>query len=277
MIQVITDSTADLDPEAASQAGIKIIPLSVLIGGKTYRDGIDIDQQTLFDLVEKYGELPKTAAPAIGEFYKIFSQAEETIFVGISSKLSGTIQNAILTAKDFPDGKIRVIDSLNLSSGIASLAQLAAKLRDEGCSAEEIEAKVTSQVPKIRLVFMVNTMDYLYKGGRCSALESILGSILKIHPIIQMCPDGTLGLKGKANGPRKKSMNMLLNDLHDHLDVLDRRRMFIIHSSPEDDVDYMRKEINRIANPEEVLITNMGSVISSHCGPGTMGLLYMAQ
>lgn len=274
MIQIVTDSTADLDPIIAKQHNIKIIPLSVLIGGKTYLDGQGIDQQTLFELVKKNGELPKTAAPTIGEFHSVFSQADETIFVGISSKLSATVHNALLTAKEFPAGKVRVVDSLNLSSGIASLAQLAAHLRDQGLPAAEIEAAVNRQVPNIRLIFMVDTMEYLYKGGRCSALQSVFGSMLKIHPIIEMQPDGTLGMKGKASGPRKKSMKMLLDDLEAHLDVLDRSRIFIIHSSPEEDVNYLKGEIMRIAHPDEVLITLAGSVISSHCGPGTMGILY---
>jgi DegV family protein with EDD domain len=275
MIQIVTDSTADLGQEIASQYNIKIIPLSVLIGGKTYKDGENIDQQKLFELVQQTGELPKTAAPTIGEFHSIFSQADETIFVGISSKLSATIQNALLTAQEFPAGTVRVIDSLNLSSGIGSLAQMAANLRDKGWTAAAIEKEVTRRVPDIRLVFMVDTMEYLYKGGRCSALQSIIGSMLKIHPIIEMCPDGTLGVKGKASGPRKKSMKLLMDDLEAHLDKLDRSRIFIIHSSPEEDVNYLKNEIIRLANPDEVLITNAGSVISSHCGPGTMGILYM--
>jgi DegV family protein with EDD domain len=277
MIQVVTDSTADLTPALAKQQNIKVIPLSVSIGGTTYRDGLDLDQEKLFALVKKSGELPKTAAPTIGEFHELFSQADETVFVGISSQLSATVHNALLTAQEFPEGKIRVIDSLNLSSGIASLAQIAAQLRDQGLPAAEIEAQVKKQVPNIRLIFMVDTMEYLYKGGRCTALESVLGSMLKIHPIIEMCPDGTLGMKGKASGSRKKSMKMLLDDLEAHLDVLDPSRIFIIHSSPQTDVDYFRNEIIRIAHPDEVAITLAGSVISSHCGPGTMGILYLTK
>ena len=277
MVQIITDSTADLGKENAARSQVKIIPLSVLINESTYQDGVDIDQFKLFDLVKEHGELPKTAAPTIGAFYKLFEQADETIFIGISSKLSGTVQNASLTAKEFSDGKVRVIDSLNLSSGIGLLALAAADLRDQGLNAEEIEKEILRRIPDTRMSFMIATMDYLYKGGRCSTMESIVGSMLKIHPIIEMQSDGSLGVKDKAYGSRKKSMKLLLDDFEKHLDELDRRRVFVTHTSPDEDAQYLKEEIIRMADPQEVLITRAGSVIASHCGPGTIGILYMVK
>jgi DegV family protein with EDD domain len=277
MIQIVTDSTADLGRVIADRSQIKIIPLSVLIGDETYLDGVNIDQAKLFELVKKTGKLPKTAAPTLKDFYSVFKESDEVIFIGISSKLSSTVQNAILTAKEFPDGKVRVIDSLNLSSGIGLLALAAGDLRDKGLAAAEIEKEITRRLPNTRMSFMIDTMEYLYKGGRCSALQSIFGSMLKIHPIIEMLPDGTLGVKDKAYGSRKKSMNLLLQDFEKHLDELDPRRVFITHTSSDEDAKYLKEEIERIAHPREVLITRAGSVISSHCGPGTIGILYMVK
>jgi DegV family protein with EDD domain len=277
MVQIITDSTADLGHEIADRANIKVIPLSVIIGGNTYHDGEDIEQFKLFDLIKQTGELPKTAAPSMGEFYTVFTGADESVFIGISSKLSATVQNAALTAQELPAGKVRVIDSLNLSSGIGLLALAAADLRDQGLSAEEIEKEITRRLPDTRMSFMIATMEYLYKGGRCSAMENIFGTMLKIHPIIEMQPDGSLGVKDKAYGSRKKSMQLLLTDFEKHLDELDRRRVFITHTSPDADAEYLKEEIMRLAAPEEVLITRAGSVISSHCGPGTIGILYMVK
>jgi EDD domain protein, DegV family len=277
MIQIVTDSTADLGRVIADRSHIKIIPLSVLIGDETYLDGVNIDQAKLFELVKKNGELPKTAAPTLKDFYSVFKESDEVIFIGISSKLSSTVQNAILTAKEFPDGKVRVIDSLNLSSGIGLLALAAGDLRDKGLTAAEIEKEITRRLPDTRMSFMIDTMEYLYKGGRCSALQSIFGSMLKIHPIIEMLPDGTLGVKDKAYGSRKKSMNLLLQDFEKHLDELDPRRVFITHTSSDEDAKYLKEEIEHMAHPGEVLITRAGSVISSHCGPGTIGILYMVK
>lgn len=275
MLNIVTDSTADLSREIAKKFNLKVIPLSVLIGGETYQDGVDIDQARLFTLIRQTGELPKTAAPTIGEFQDYFKQAGDTIFIGISSKLSATIQNAALTARDYPQGRIRVIDSLNLSTGIGLLALKAADLRESGLSIDEIEKEIIRLIPNTRMSFMIDTMDFLYKGGRCSAMQSIMGSMLKIHPIIEMRPDGTLGVKDKARGSRKKSMQILLDDFAAHLEELDKRRVFVTHTSPDEDAEYLKKEIIRIAAPDEVLITRAGSVVSSHCGPGTIGILYM--
>lgn len=277
MLQIITDSTADLNREIAHRANVKIIPLSVTIGGAAYHDGQDIDQAKLFDLIKETGELPKTAAPSIGEFHQIFDGPDESIFIGISSKLSATVQDAHICAQDFPEGKVRVIDSLNLSTGIGLLALAAADLRDQGLSAAEIEAEIRSRLPKTRMSFMIATMDFLYKGGRCSAMENIFGTMLKIHPIIEMQSDGSLGVKDKAYGSRKKSMQLLLTDFEKHLDELDPRRVFVTHTASDEDAEYLKEEVIKLAAPQEVLITRAGSVVSSHCGPGTIGILYMVK
>jgi len=120
MVNIITDSTSDLGVEIIAEFGLVVVPLLITIGGHVYRDGLDIGQEELFSLVEKYGELPKTAAPSVGEFTQAFDRSGDSVFVGISSKLSATIQNAQLAAKLLPVGKVRVIDSLNLSSGVGS-------------------------------------------------------------------------------------------------------------------------------------------------------------
>ena len=270
MLQIITDSTADLSREIAHRANVKVIPLSVIIGGNTYRDGQEIDQASLFDLIQQTGELPKTTAPSIGEFHKMFDHPEEDLFIGISSQLSATVQNALLAAQEFPVGKVRVIDSLNLSTGIGLL-------RDQGLPAAQIESEIQRRLPKTRMSFMIDTMEYLYKGGRCSAMENIFGTMLKIHPIIEMQPDGTLGVKDKAYGSRKKSMQLLLSDFEKHLEELDPRRVFVTHTASDEDAAYLKEEIIKLAAPQEVLITRAGSVVSSHCGPGTIGILYMVK
>lgn len=277
MINILTDSTSDLGREAVKEFDFDVIPLPVTIGGKVYLDGIEIEQEKLFDLVREVGALPKTAAPSVGEFHKFFDRPGESIFIGISSRLSATVQNAKLAAADLPAGRVRVLDSLNLSTGIGLLVLLAAELRAAGKSAEEIEQAVLSAVPKVRTSFIIDTMDYLYKGGRCTALQAIAGSMLKIHPIIEVRPDGTLGVKEKARGARQKGLQLMLDDFAAHLDELDRRRVFVTHTTSPEDAEFLRSEIIRLAAPDEVRITKAGSVIASHCGPGTIGILYMVK
>ncbi len=275
MINIITDSTADLGTEISDEFQLKVIPLSVTIGGNVFRDGEDISQKELFALVEKHGELPKTAAPALGEFIKMFDQPGDSVFIGISSKLSATIQNARLAADSFPPGKVRVIDSLNLSTGVGLLALRAAELRDRGLSLDQIEKELLDSVSKLRSSFVIDTMEYLYKGGRCTALQAIAGSVLKIHPIIEVNHTGALGVKEKAHGTLKKGFQRLLDDFEEHLPEIDRGRVFVTHTCvDETGVQFLVSNIGRIAAPKDVRVTKAGSVISSHCGPGTAGILY---
>jgi DegV family protein with EDD domain len=275
MINIITDSTADLGTEISDEFQLKVIPLSVTIGDNVFRDGEDISQKELFALVEKHGELPKTAAPALGEFIKMFDQPGDSVFIGISSKLSATIQNAHLAADSLPPGKVRVIDSLNLSTGVGLLTLRAAELRDRGLSLDQIEKELLDSVSKLRSSFVIDTMEYLYKGGRCTALQAIAGSVLKIHPIIEVNHTGALGVKEKAHGTLKKGFQRLLDDFEEHLPEIDRGRVFVTHTCvDETGVQFLVSNIGRIAAPKDVRVTKAGSVISSHCGPGTAGILY---
>lgn len=276
-LHILTDSTADLGKDLAAEFGVDVIPLTVTLGENAYLDGIEIDQQKLFDLVAQAGILPKTAAPSVGEFSRFFERDGESVFIGISSKLSATIQNARLAAAEKGEGRVRVIDSLNLSTGIGLLALRAAELRAAGHSASEIEQDILACVPKVRTSFIIDTMEYLYKGGRCSALQALAGSVLKIHPIIEVRPDGTLGVKGKARGSREKGLQMMLDDFAADLERLDRRRVFVTHTACPEDAEFLKQEIIRLAAPGEVRITLAGSVIASHCGPKTIGILYMVK
>lgn len=278
MINIITDSTSDLGAAIAEEFNVSVVPLSVIIGGEVFRDGEDVNQNDLFAMVEKFGELPKTAAPAVGDFFKAFDQPGEVVYIGISSKLSATIQNAILAAGAFPAGKVRVIDSFNLSTGVGLLVLRAARLRDLGLSSEQIERELLDSISKVRTSFVIDTMEYLYKGGRCTALQAIAGSVLKIHPIIEVNQDGTLGVKEKARGTLQKGYQKILDDFGSHLDELDRGRVFVTHTCEnEKNVQFLVDGIKRTAMPDDIRVTKAGSVISSHCGPGTAGILYFVK
>jgi DegV family protein with EDD domain len=277
MARIITDSTADLGAEIAREFKIDVIPLAVNIGDKTYRDGLDLQPSGLFELVQQTGELPKTSAASVAEFERFFGGDEDVVYVGISSQLSATLQNARLAVQGSIDGRVRIVDSLNLSTGVGLLALLAADLRDQGLSADEIKRRVDEVRSRVRTSFIVETMEYLYKGGRCSALQAIVGSVLKIRPIIEVRPDGTMGVKEKARGTRQKGLQSMLDDFAAHLPELDKKRVFITHTGCDADAEFLRQEIARLADPQEIRITLAGSVISSHCGPDTIGILYMVK
>ena len=276
-MEIFSDSCCDLSPELINRFNIHIVPLGVYIDEKTFSDGVDISTGELFEKVKKTGILPKTSAPSVAAFTQAFKPFKNSIYIGISSKLSASNQNALLAAQNLPDSKISVIDSLNLSTGIGLLVVKAAELRQDGKSQEEIEKVIKKDVAKVNVSFVIDTLDYLYKGGRCTAMEMVVGSILKIRPVIEVCPDGTLGVKEKITGSHKKAIDSMLVDFKRKLPTIDLHRVFVTHTYANDDASYLKEELLKIASIEEVCITDAGATIASHCGPKTIGILFLTK
>lgn len=274
MINIKTDSCADLGQALLNAHGIDSIPLHVLVKGEDHFDD-NLTLEFLFSSVDETGELPKTAAPSILEFSEFFSSPEPTVYVGLSSQLSATMANAKLAQEQLGRDDIYLVDSLNLSTGIGLLALKAADLRDAGLGAAEIAEAVTNARSKVRTAFVIDTMDYLYKGGRCTALQAIFGSMLKIRPVIYVRPDGTLGVLDKIRGTRKKALDSLLEGFKADLSDVDLTRVFVTHSGCVEDAEYLAGELSKLAEIKDVLITTAGSTIGSHCGPNTIGILYL--
>lgn len=274
MIHILTDSTSDLNQELIDQFGIGLIPLSVFIDNKTFKDQIEIDSKALFTLVEKTGNLPKTSAPSVAEFIQFLDLKGDVVFIGISDKLSATVNNALLARENLPNRQIRIINSLNLSSGIGLMVTRAAELRDNGATVQQIEAQVTQLIPKIRTSFVIDTLDYLYKGGRCSAMSMIMGSLLKIRPMIQVQSDGTLGVKEKITGSRRKALNSMITDFQNHFHQIDPHRVFVTHTGCHQDAEFLAEEIKKVIPIENINICTAGATIASHCGPNTIGVIY---
>lgn len=277
-IKIISDSTCDLTPEQVQRHNIRIVPLYVVFDEESFMDGTEIDTEKLYEMVEKKKILPKTSAPSPQDFYNIFEseieKGNKIIYIGLSSKLSSTIQNAKIAAEEFDAGSIEIIDSENLSSGIGLLVMKAADYREKGMDLQEIAENVRDLIPKVRTRFIINTLDYLYKGGRCTALESFVGSLLRIRPIVTV-KSGTMILEEKIRGRREKILsNMLENALSDK-ELMDDARVFVTHSNAQADAEYIKKELLHKLKVKEITISNAGCVISSHCGPGTVGILYI--
>lgn len=275
MINIITDSTSDLSEELVKFFNIHVIPLLVNLDNRTFQDGVDINLELLFDLVKRTGHLPKTATPSVEDYRRQFDLPGESLFLGLSSRLSACFQIATMASEQFPPGKIRLIDSLNLSTGIGLLLLKAAEMRSSGCSIDQIEAEIRATVPKVRTSFTVDTLDYLYMGGRCTAIQNLMGSLLKIRPVLEVRPDGTVGIKDRLRGTRKKALTTMLSEFESNLPEINRRRIFVTHTGCDEDAEFLRGEIRRIASPDEVHITRAGSVVASHCGPDTIGILYL--
>ena len=277
MIQITSDSTCDLG-ELAPKHGIRLMPLKVILDTETFKDGVDIAPADIFAFVEKTGMLPKTSAPGIEDFRELFSlltaNGDEVIHFTISSKASASYSCALAASREF-DGKVRVVDSLALSSGQGLLVMKAVDLRDAGKSAAEIEETVNALRARVNTSFVPDRLEYLYKGGRCSKMEMYGANILKIHPMIDM-KDGQLGVKKKYRGKMTVCIKSYIEELKAAYPVYDKTRCFITHSSADAElVELAREMVQSEFDFDEVVETVAGSVITRHCGRNTLGVLFI--
>ena len=277
-IRITSDSTCDLN-HLIQERNIGILPLQVTLDDKSYRDGEDITPTDIFNFVKETGILPKTSAPSIGDYEEFFQKELDAgydcvIHFNISAKSSGSHNMAKQAAEGF-GGKVRVIDSMALSTGQGLLVLKAADMRDEGKSADEIEKEVLALRVKVNTSFVPDSLDYLHKGGRCSGMVMFAANVLKIHPKIVM-KDGQLVQGGKYRGDMKRCIMQYVRDLKNEYPSYDKTRCFITHSSAEKElVDVAKALVAENFGFDEVIETVAGSIITSHCGKGTLGVLFV--
>ncbi len=277
-IQITTDSTCDLGALCESR-NIKVMPLSVILGERSYLDGVNICPQDIFDYFEKTGQLPKTAAPSTADFEEFFAklvdEGKTVIHYNISARSSSSNQYAAEAAKKFKK-KVFVVDSKALSSGQGLMVMKACDLRDAGENAQKIVEETQAIAPKINTSFVPDRLDYLFKGGRCSRMQMYGANLLKIHPLIEM-RDGQLYADKKYRGSMEKCITNYISDLRLQYPNYDKTRAFITHSSAEKKlVDVAKKCVEELFEFDEVIETVAGSVITGHCGKNTLGVLFIS-
>lgn len=281
-IKLFTDSTSDLPKDLAKKLDIGIIPLSVTLGDKTYPDDGSLTCDDLFDFVDKTDTLPKTSAINTMDFVEAFKPWLEKDYdiaiVTISSELSSTCQNAIIAANELnATDRIFVINSRSLSSGISLAAYKMAKLRDQGKSASEIKTIIDQDiVPKISASFFVPTLDYLYKGGRCSKLSAYIGTKLKLSPQLLLI-DGLIVPGEKFRGNWKKVCDTYFEAMVGDGKDIDKSIVFITHTanSKQNRVQALADLLKEEYGFTTVITNNAGATIASHCGPNTLGVLFI--
>ncbi len=283
MIRIVADSTCDLSPELVERYNITILPLHVLLGDDEYRDGVDITIDEIYKWADEHKTTPKTSAPSVDDavnvFRKIIDEGDEVIAFSISSSMSASYEYmqmaaGMLKAAD----KISVIDSANLSTGIGLLVVEAAVMAAEGSrSRDEIVARIEELKPLVRASFVVDTLVYLHRGGRCSGVAAIAGTALKLHPKI-MVEDGAMRPDKKYRGKYSNIVLDYVRDMEEQLKTAKKDRVFITHSPIDPAVTQaVREYLLSLGRFDEVLETNAGGVVSSHCGPGTLGVLFIAE
>lgn len=275
-IKIICDSSIDLPLSFIEEEDIEILHFAVTMNNVTYYDGVTITVDKMYELVGKYKQLPKTSAfgPEIfEETVKKFSDYDDIILTGIGSGFSSSYNSSRIGTMDYPN--VHCIDSKNLSSGTGLLVLKMCKLRKEGKSAQEIVEEIERLVPLVRSQFAVNTLEFLHMGGRCSGASKLFGTMLRLKPIIKVV-DGGMVVAKKPIGFHK-ALNAMLDEVIREKDNIDLDHIMVTHSKADEDAQYLINELSKHFDKEIIMETHASGTISTHCGPRTIGILYIAK
>ncbi len=279
-IKLVSDSTCDLSEALLKENQIDIVPLFVNFKDESYLDGVTLTVPQMYEKVDKLGFLPKTAAASPGSFYEVFKRYldldYDIIYLGIGAKFSSTIQSALSAKNELQSDRIHLIDSMNLSSGTGLLLLKAAKFIRENQSVDEVISNIKILIPKVRTQFVINTMDYLHKGGRCSGMAAIAGTLLKIKPIIKVV-DGAMTVGKKPRGKIEGAIDVMVEEAVAIKEDIDPEFMMITHSMAHDSAVYIKRILPEMITINNLYETDAGCVISSHCGQGCIGILYIVK
>ena len=276
-ILITSDSTTDLSDALKERYNIKTLPLGVTLGGKTYFDGVDITPDDIYAHHDKTGELPKTAAANVSDCVEFFKQYagdyKAVIHFTISSDMSSTYNNSRLAAGDFDN--VFVINTKNLSTGGGLLVIAAAEMAANGMEPEAIVAETEKLVPLVDASFVIDNLEYLYKGGRCSALAMLGANLLKLKPCIEV-KNGVMGVGKKYRGKYADVLKTYVKERIGDGGDIDLDRVFVTHAGCDKAlVDDIVNEVKSLAPFKEVFMTRAGCTVSSHCGANTLGVLFI--
>ena len=276
-IIISSDSTCDLSAELKERYGVKILPLGVTLGTNVYRDGFDITPDDIYAHYDKTGELPKTTAANVGECADFFAELKKdcdaVIHFTISSDMSSTYSNSCIAASELEN--VYVIDSKNLSTGGGLLVVAAAEMAKDGMEPAAIVEQIEKLKPCVDASFVIDNLEYLYKGGRCSALAMMGANLLKLKPCIEV-KNGVMGVGKKYRGTFSKVVEEYVEERLQNVDDIDTSRIFVTHAGC--DPELMETVVNKVKEKgifKEVFFTRAGCTVTSHCGANTMGVLFI--
>lgn len=276
-VKISADSTCDLPRELLEKYDIAVTPLYIVKNGESFRDGVDIVPEDIYAHVAAGGELCTTAAVTVADYIDFFTKRREecdaVIHFHISAGMSGCYQNAVIAAQEVEG--VYPVDSRNLSTGIGLQVIAAAEMAASGAGAEEILQSVEDRWEKVDVSFLVDNLSYLRKGGRCTALAALGANLMQLKPCIEV-RGGKMGVGKKYRGSMEKCLLQYVRERLENRDDIDTRRIFITDSGKlsEEFLERLTEEVCRCQNFEEVLHNKAGCTISSHCGPGSLGILY---
>ena len=276
-VKITSDSVCDLSPELKEKYGLEIMPLTVMLDGRDHLDGVDIVPDDIYAHVAAGGALGSTAAVSVANYIDFFNKqlekSDELVHFHISSSMSSCYQNAIIATDEVEN--VYPVDSENLSTGIGLLILDAIEMAEQGKSGKEILESVNALRSKVEASFVVDSVDYLHKGGRCSAVAALGANLLGLKPCIEV-KDGAMGVSKKYRGKIGKCLLQYVRDRLEGREDINTKRIFITHSggfTPEE-IQAVEDEVKKYQNFGEILHTRAGCTVSNHCGPKTLGILF---
>lgn len=280
MVRIITDSAADFEPFELEKLNVACTPLSVMLADKEYRENIDLSKKQFYELLESTVATPQTSQPSpdllFDEFKAAKDAGDEAVFISISSGISGTYQTALITKEDVECDDCYVVDSLTATAGERLLVEYAVRMRDEGKNAKEIVAALEAVRGKVVLTACIDTLEYLYRGGRISQTAYKLGTMAQVKPIIRFTAEGTIEVPAKAMGMRK-GMDQLCKWMVAKKPDLNHK-IYVVYTADRavGDALAQRMAAHGYEIPADQVVP-AGAVIGSHIGPGGCGIIYIAE
>ncbi len=277
-VKIFADSLSDVPESWMIQYDIGIVPLYVVFGETAYKDKLEITTTDIYRRFDESGELPHTSAPSPADFIAAFTpwieQGDTILFISMSSKLSSTYQNALIAADELPEGRVVVVDSLNVSGGVALLVVKAAQAAKAGDSAVEIAAMLEELRDRVEIEVLVDSLDYLHKGGRVSNVQHMIGSLLKIRPVLRI-KEGLVISADKYRGKTEKAVERMLHNFTENIHKVDRELIIVAQTLAEKAADYIKTTLLEKTDAREVAVIEGGCAISCHCGPRTVAIMYL--
>jgi len=275
-IAIVTDSTADLPPQIVEAYGIRVVPQILIMGDKTWQDGVDIDPAGFYELLQTSPHFPASSQPSVTHFERVFSELAEThdgiAAVLVSNELSGTINSATMAASNLPGAAIEIIDTRSTSMQLGFIVLAAARAADEGATLQEVAAAARALIGRAQIYFVVDTLEYLHRGGRIGAAARLFGTALNLKPVLQIC-DGIVHPLAKVRSKRK-ALERVLTLVAEQISPDDVVHMAVLHVAARQEAENLAEQLVARFQPAEMVYTECGPVIGTHAGPGTVGVAF---
>jgi DegV family protein with EDD domain len=278
-IAVVTDSTSDLPHELAEEHGIRIIPQVLIMGTKTWRDGVDIDAPAFYELLQTSPDFPASSQPSVADFREAFEElakdADGIAAILVSDELSGTINSARMAKESMPDVPIEIVDTRSVSAQLGFIAIAAARAAAAGADLQTVADTARAMIGKVGVYFVVDTLEYLHRGGRIGAAARLFGTALNLKPLLAI-KDGMVHPVTKVRS-RGKALATLFQLLDEELAGKEGIHMAVLHVAAPEEAARLAEQLVERFHPVEMLRTECGPVVGTHAGPGTVGVVYYSE